>query len=365
MALRGTPLLLSLALLWIGLPNRSFGEETPHLTFSNLPQGTAQRPLVFRSYFPNPGLSREVLSHHGQGNPTPRYSAKTGLLDPKAVDLPIDGIPAAIGVSAGPGLSYVWDTTECRLLYSWANGFLDMESYWGPPERGNRKKNDYIPRLVGLLFYRAEGSHPLRINQEVMSHPPRYLGQTRTKTGHPSFSFAFDEDRTVTTKATEGPSPQTIVIRYQSSQADDLLSFHPSANTAFEVLLQQEGILEVLIRPNAADQFHGFQREVITLTEASSEAGQKLYEQFGCAACHSIDGSRNHGPTFQGLADSTRDFPQGNIVADAAYLRESIIQPNAKQVPDYPAGMMPAYPLDEKQVDSLVLFIQSLDPQDL
>ena len=45
---------------------------------------------------------------------------RPGIVDPTI------GIPAALGVNFGDQLSYCWDTTECRLLYAWNGGFLDM-----------------------------------------------------------------------------------------------------------------------------------------------------------------------------------------------------------------------------------------------
>ena len=67
--------------------------------------------------------------------------------------LPIDGIPAAIAVNMGKTLSYVWDTTECRLLYAWTDGFLDMKNYWGERESGRRKGFGYVPRSYTALFF--------------------------------------------------------------------------------------------------------------------------------------------------------------------------------------------------------------------
>lgn len=328
------------------------------LSFENRPMGTEENPLVFRTYFPNPGLDVKVLSRHGKGNETPRYSAKTGLLSPSSTDKAIPGIPAAIGVNAGKKLSYVWDTTECRLLYAWVNGFLDMESYWGSPSSGRRKKNDYVPRLVGQLFFKASGSHPLRINGEELTGDLRYLAHSRERT-YPAFSFQVGSGSTITTRVRPGGSDQTVEISYASSNESDELGFE-MPNTAFEVLEVKAGRLTVLVRPNAAESFTGFQQEEIEITEANVEAGAKLYERFGCIACHSADGSRNHGPSFLGLADSVRRFGDVEVKADTEYLRESIRDPNAKQVPEYPVGMMPAYPLNDKQIDSLVLYIQSL-----
>tara|TARA_R110002096_G_scaffold212352_10_gene399858 strand:+ start:5845 stop:6933 length:1089 start_codon:yes stop_codon:yes gene_type:complete len=331
---------------------------TGYITYSNLPTGTPEQPLVFRTYLPNPGLDSQVTARHGQGAPSPKYSASSGLLSSRSNYQPIQGIPAGFAVNLGTQLSYVWDTTECRLLYAWANGFLDMEPYWGPPERGNRKGNDYVPRLIGQLFYKAKGQHPLRINDEPLPDEIQYRGQRRAG-GHPEFQFEASGSL-ITVAIRPGEAPQTLELEYGSSDSGDQLDYL-APGSAFEILSKGPGKLHILIRPNASEVHTGFKKEVIEITEASPAIGAKLYQNFGCMACHTIDGSRNHGPTFQGLAGSERDFPElGHLVADEAYLRESILQPNAKSIPGFPVGMMPAYPLSDKQVDSLILYIQSL-----
>lgn len=339
-------------------PHQDPASFSGHLTYDNEPVGTPQQPLVLRTYLPNPDLDPKVTARHGFGVETPKYSAKTGLFSAKTKDPVITGIPAAFAISAGPGLSYVWDTTECRLLYAWANGFVDMESYWGQPDKGQRKSRDYVPRLVGQLFYKAKGSHPLQINGESLNESLRYTGHRRVA-GHPVFTFEI-EGREISVAVAKGASDQTVEVTYTSSDQNDELTY-TDPDTAFEVLETSAGTLKVLIRPNAAETYTGFKKEVIEITEASAEIGGKLYESFGCMACHSIDGGRNHGPTFQGLAGLERDFADlGKVVADTDYLRESIVNPAAKSVPEYPLGMMPAYPLSDKQVDSLVLYIESL-----
>ncbi len=344
--------LLSVALVFAS----DDGTIASHLTYHNQPMGTAEKPLIMRTYFPNPDLEPVVTARHGAGEATPRYSAKTGLLSPNQNDQAIQGIPAAFGVNLGPKLSYVWDTTECRLLYAWANGFLDMEPYWGLPDNGRRKSHDYIPRLIGQLFYKARGSHPLRINGATLPTDYRYLGQSRNQ-GHPSFRFQSGES-IITTSVNPGESIQTLEITYQSSNPNDQLTYE-DPDTPIKILENSPGTLKLLIRPNSAETHTGFQREVIEITEASAEAGAKLYVNFGCMACHTVDGGKGHGPTFQGLFGSTREFAElGTITADEPYLRESITQPATKSIPEFPIGMMPAYPLNEKQVDSLILFIK-------
>ena len=61
--------------------------------------------------------------------------------------------------------------------------------------------------------------------------------------------------------------------------------------------------------------------------------GQALVQANGCAACHSIDGSKGIGPTWFDVAGSQVPLADGSIVtADDAYLMESIHQPQAKIV---------------------------------
>jgi mono/diheme cytochrome c family protein len=69
---------------------------------------------------------------------------------------------------------------------------------------------------------------------------------------------------------------------------------------------------------------------------------------------------------LKGLYESQRTFAGGvvQIVADEAYLRESILAPAAKIVSGYERGGagMPSFAgvLSDSQVESLVLFIKGL-----
>lgn len=337
------------------LSQMASAEPMDYLTYNNNPQGTASRPLVLRTFLPNLDLDSEVTARHTTGHPSPVYSPKSGELNPKRNYQPISGIPAAISVSAGPALSYAWDTTECRLLYAWSDGFLDMESYWGTPGNGMRKKNDYVPRLIGNLFYKAQTSHPLRINGQPLAKTLRYTGHTR-KNGHPAFSFQSGES-VITLSISAGEKAQSLKLIYSSSVETDILTYEDSRS----IPESSEKKLIVTLLPNTAETFTGFKEELIEIKKANSKTGEELYETYGCIACHSLDGGGGHGPTFLGLAGSVREFPgSGKVVANTAYLRESITAPEAKSVPNFPKGMMPAYPLDKKQMDSLILFIQSL-----
>ncbi|ARA93522.1 cytochrome c oxidase subunit II [Rhodothermaceae bacterium RA] len=90
------------------------------------------------------------------------------------------------------------------------------------------------------------------------------------------------------------------------------------------------------------------------------EYGAVLYQQQACNSCHSVDGSRIVGPSFQGLYGAERRLADGStVVADDNYIRESILQPQAKIVEGYPNVMPASYgSLNERQLSALIAFIQ-------
>jgi cytochrome c2 len=101
---------------------------------------------------------------------------------------------------------------------------------------------------------------------------------------------------------------------------------------------------------------------------ALATKGQALAQQLGCVACHSATGQAGVGPTWKGLAGSNRDLDGGaSVVADDAYLKESIQQPDAKIVKGFPKGVMSgAVAAAEDQIsqgdnlDALIAYIKTL-----
>lgn len=89
-------------------------------------------------------------------------------------------------------------------------------------------------------------------------------------------------------------------------------------------------------------------------------SGAKLAQTKGCMACHSLDGSKMLGPTWQGLFGQSKTLASGQtIVVDEEYLRESIFQPNAKIVAGYPAVMPPPV-LNQKEAQAIIELIKTL-----
>ncbi|HEX3747356.1 MAG TPA: cytochrome c oxidase subunit II [Bryobacteraceae bacterium] len=92
-----------------------------------------------------------------------------------------------------------------------------------------------------------------------------------------------------------------------------------------------------------------------------AENGSKLFNGMGCPACHKPDGA-GRCPSLVGLYGSAVHLADGRtILADEDYLRESILQPQAKIVAGYGA-LMPTFQgqVTEEDVVQLVEYIKWL-----
>jgi len=91
-------------------------------------------------------------------------------------------------------------------------------------------------------------------------------------------------------------------------------------------------------------------------------AGQQLFQSLGSASCHGVNGEGGRGPTLAGLFGRQITLTNGgSVVADEDYIRESIVNPQAKIV----AGFTPIMPtfqgqVSEEQLLQLKAFIKSL-----
>ena len=93
-----------------------------------------------------------------------------------------------------------------------------------------------------------------------------------------------------------------------------------------------------------------------------AEWGQQLVQQNACTTCHSTDGSKMVGPTWKGVFNHDVQLSNGSTVtADEAYLRESILEPNAKIVNGY-QPVMPAFKgqLNDEQINAIIEYLKTL-----
>ncbi|MDA9764105.1 cytochrome c, partial [Opitutales bacterium] len=136
----------------------------------------------------------------------------------------------------------------------------------------------------------------------------------------------------------------------------------PYSLPAFDPVAEGFESLSVDLTPRAAAK-----RET---GPVSVEEGRRLHSLMGCAACHSasIEDMAKVGPGWGDLYGSEREVvineDRTTVLADDAYLRESILEPAAKVVRAFDKSeyAMPSYAgvLTDSQVESLVLFIKAI-----
>jgi len=93
------------------------------------------------------------------------------------------------------------------------------------------------------------------------------------------------------------------------------------------------------------------------------DAGRKLFQVRGCQQCHSVDGSAKTGPSMLGIFGRQENFVDGSTLAvDENYIRESILEPQAKIVAGY-EPVMPTYQgrLSDPEIMAIIEYFKSLD----
>ncbi|MFN7976169.1 MAG: cytochrome c oxidase subunit II [Acidobacteriota bacterium] len=100
--------------------------------------------------------------------------------------------------------------------------------------------------------------------------------------------------------------------------------------------------------------------------KSPEQTGEALFTKLACNTCHR-NGDQQRGPRLEGLLGSTVHLKGGGtVVADEAYVRESIVRPNAK-VTD---GFEPIMPTFEGQVSedgimALIAYIKAQSPPEV
>jgi cytochrome c oxidase subunit 2 len=89
--------------------------------------------------------------------------------------------------------------------------------------------------------------------------------------------------------------------------------------------------------------------------------GQSLTVKYGCIGCHSLDGTKKAGPTWLGLYGSQVKLADGTtVVADDAYIKESILNAKAKEVEGFSPTVMPPFTLTDAEVSDVIAYFKTL-----
>lgn len=152
----------------------------------------------------------------------------------------------------------------------------------------------------------------------------------------------------------------------------------PNRYTVIWFETRQPGEFDLFCTEYCGDQHSGMIGKVKALSELEytkwletsgidedmplAELGEKLYTAKACNTCHSIDGSKNVGPSFKGIFGHDAEMADGStLTVDENYIRESILQPQAKVVAGY-QPVMPTFQgiLKDRELDGLIEYIKTL-----
>jgi cytochrome c oxidase subunit 2 len=91
--------------------------------------------------------------------------------------------------------------------------------------------------------------------------------------------------------------------------------------------------------------------------------GAQLFQEKGCKACHSTDGSPLVGPTVKGLFGKkvtvVTEGREQTVLADEGYLKKSILEPGADVVKGFPP-LMPPLKMTEQELNAIIKYIEEL-----
>jgi cytochrome c oxidase subunit 2 len=147
------------------------------------------------------------------------------------------------------------------------------------------------------------------------------------------------------------------------------LWFQTSQTGAFDVMCSQYCGLEhshmltkIVVLPE--EEFtKWYQGKKVEMAAKGPPTGFQLYQQKGCFACHSIDGSPRVGPSFKGLFGKTEKVmtagKEQTVVANEDFIRRFILEPNVVHIEGYPP-IMPKIGMTDEELAALVDYIKSL-----
>jgi len=151
------------------------------------------------------------------------------------------------------------------------------------------------------------------------------------------------------------------------------LWFQPTSTGTYDVLcaeycgLQHSYMLsKVTVLPEADfDKWFQVARKEREAEAAKEPAGIRLFQEKGCKACHTVDGTLLVGPTLKGLFGKTAtvitEGKEITVTADEAYLRKSLIEPGADVVKGFPPIMPSQKDIStEAEIEEMIKYIKEL-----
>jgi cytochrome c oxidase subunit 2 len=119
------------------------------------------------------------------------------------------------------------------------------------------------------------------------------------------------------------------------------------------------------VRVVAQEEFDAWvavrQEEAAAAAQTPEGRGATLAVQNGCRGCHTVDGGAGTGPTWFNLYGEPVQLADGSTVtADDAYIKESILDPQAKLVAGFESVVMPTYDFTDEQIADIIAYLKTL-----
>jgi len=243
---------------------------------------------------------------------------------------------------------------------------------------------EIVPMDQGVLL-----RFDVALDQKKATDPASYSlqswGYQRThKYGSPQYKAdgTPGQDSLVPSSAYLSKDRRTVFIGVPNLKPVQQLRVGWSLATAAGVAFDENGYTTPYELAQFDPQREGFGELQVDLTpraeiaQASGpvtvEEGQRLAQLFACVACHAGEFNQfaaRSGPAWKGMFGNPAHavFVNGQaekVLADEAYIRESILNPTAKTAAGFEQGeyAMPSYAgvLNASQIEALVLYIKSL-----
>lgn len=144
------------------------------------------------------------------------------------------------------------------------------------------------------------------------------------------------------------------------SNKDIVKNFPPNLMPTFKDIIAPHE-LQILI-----DYLKGKEQEVQEQAPSTKLDGKEVMQNNGCFGCHSTDGTKIVGPTFKSLYNKKENVQINGslqeILVDDAYIKTSILQPNAAIVEGFSPGLMPPFEniLNEEEINAITEYIKTL-----
>jgi cytochrome c oxidase subunit 2 len=101
-------------------------------------------------------------------------------------------------------------------------------------------------------------------------------------------------------------------------------------------------------------------------TKSADHPGLLVLKKNACISCHSLNGTKIVGPSFKGVWGKKEIVITGDaereITIDEAYIKHSMVEPNADIVKGFNKGLMISYKdlVSEKEMNDIIEYIKTL-----